>query len=207
MYISTRKTNLAVILALVCVLSLCLSSTASYALHCEELRQDVLRLHVLANSDSEKDQQIKLLVRDRLLASGASCFQNAQNTQDALLAVSACKDQLTEVANTVLAENGADYTARIEIETEYFETRTYDDVTLPAGNYLAVRVLLGEAEGKNWWCVMFPPLCLPAVTKEVTDDFLDANGNVLAAEDGYEIRFRIVEWYESLRQKIKEHRT
>ncbi|MBR6779630.1 MAG: stage II sporulation protein R, partial [Clostridia bacterium] len=89
---------------------------------------------------------------------------------------------------------------------EYFETRTYEHTTLPAGVYLAVRVVLGQGTGKNWWCVMFPPLCLPAVTHDATDGFLEANGDVLEAQDGYEVRFKIVEWYESLRQKIKEFR-
>ena len=206
MYMSVRGSYLSATVALLCAFALCLGGTTSYAQSCETVREEVLRLHVIANSDSEKDQFVKLLVRDRLLEVGASCFRNAENANDALNAVTACKAQLTQAANDVLLANAMPYTAEIEIRNEYFDTRTYEHTTLPAGVYLAVRVVLGQGTGKNWWCVMFPPLCLPAVTHDATDGFLEANGDVLEAQDGYEVRFKIVEWYESLRQKIKEFR-
>ncbi|MBE6813339.1 MAG: stage II sporulation protein R [Ruminococcaceae bacterium] len=207
--INTRNSYFCAAVSLLCAFALCLSSTAVYAQTCSQVREDVLRLHVIANSDSETDQNIKLLVRDRLLEVGASCFSQAENRQQAVDAVQQANEVLTAAANEVLSNNGADYTATITVKKEYFDTRTYDDITLPAGVYLAVCAVLGEGQGKNWWCVMFPPLCLPAVTAPPEEFALfDAeNEPVLAAEDGYEIRFKIVELFEKWKQKIKEKQT
>ncbi|MBR3954953.1 MAG: stage II sporulation protein R [Clostridia bacterium] len=206
---NTRNSYFCAAISLLCAFALCMGSTAVYAQTCSQVREDVLRLHVIANSDSETDQNIKLLVRDRLLEVGASCFSQAENRQQAVDAVQQANEVLTAAANEVLSNNGADYTATITVKKEYFDTRTYDDITLPAGMYLAVCAVLGEGQGKNWWCVMFPPLCLPAVTAPPEEFALfDAeNEPVLAAEDGYEIRFKIVELFEKWKQKIKEKQT
>ncbi len=203
---SIRNSYFCAAISLLCAFAVCLGSTSAYAQICSQVRGDVLRLHVIANSDSEEDQNIKLLVRDRLLEVGASCFANAESREQAMLNVQQASRVLTDAANKVLAENGKQYTAFITVKEEYFETRTYENVTLPAGQYFAVCAVLGEGKGKNWWCVMFPPLCLPAVT--ATDEeyalFDDENKTVIMAENGCEIRFKIVELFEVLKQKIKE---
>ena len=206
MYKTTKNMYLSSLIALLCAFAVCIGSMSAYALDCEEVRSEVLRLHVIANSDSEHDQNIKLLVRDSLLQAGADCFSGAVSVQQAAEAVLQPKQELTAVADAVLAEHGVNYRAQIRVQTEYFETRTYEDVTLPAGHYLAVCVILGEGQGKNWWCVMFPPLCLPVATQNATEYavFSETDNTVIAAEDGYEIRFKIVEWFEALQQKIRE---
>ncbi len=203
---STRSSYFCAAISLLCAFAVCLGSTSVYAQTCSQVREDVLRLHVIANSDSEEDQNIKLLVRDRLLEVGADCFANAASRQQAADAVQQASDLLTTAANEVLKAHGMDYTASITVKEEYFETRTYDGVTLPAGVYLAVCAVLGEGQGKNWWCVMFPPLCLPAVTATESEYALfdDKNTAVIQAEDGYVIRFKIVELIEKWKQKIKE---
>ena len=203
---STRSSYFCAAISLLCAFAVCLGSTSVYAQTCSQVREDVLRLHVIANSDSEEDQNIKLLVRDRLLEVGADCFANAASRQQAADAVQQASDLLTTAANEVLKAHGTDYTASITVKEEYFETRTYDGVTLPAGVYLAVCAVLGEGQGKNWWCVMFPPLCLPAVTATESEYALfdDENTAVIQAEDGYVIRFKIVELIEKWKQKIKE---
>ncbi len=203
---STRSSYFCAAISLLCAFAVCLGSTSVYAQTCSQVREDVLRLHVIANSDSEEDQNIKLLVRDRLLEIGADCFANAASRQQAADAVQQASDLLTTAANEVLKAHGMDYTASITVKEEYFETRTYDGVTLPAGVYLAVCAVLGEGQGKNWWCVMFPPLCLPAVTATESEYALfdDENTAVIQAEDGYVIRFKIVELIEKWKQKIKE---
>ena len=202
----TRQSFFSAAVSLLCAFAICMGSTSVYAQTCSQVRSDVLRLHVIANSDSETDQNIKLLVRDRLLEVGASCFSQADNVQQAAQAVQNANSLLTAAANEVLQENAADYTAKITVSQEYFETRTYGNVTLPAGVYLAVCAVLGEGQGKNWWCVMFPPLCLPAVTAQPDEYalFSDENKTVIAAEDGYIIRFKIVELIEKWKHKIKE---
>ena len=146
---STRSSYFCAAISLLCAFAVCLGSTSVYAQTCSQVREDVLRLHVIANSDSEEDQNIKLLVRDRLLEVGADCFANAASRQQAADAVQQASDLLTTAANEVLKAHGTDYTASITVKEEYFETRTYDGVTLPAGVYLAVCAVLGEGQGKN----------------------------------------------------------
>ena len=115
------------------------------------------------------------------------------------------KDKIITVAESVLRENGFSYSVDAKLVTEYFTTRVYDDFTMPAGEYLALKIILGEGAGHNWWCVMFPPLCLPAATEKCDiDAFFGENGaDIIESSPEYEIRFKIVEVFESLLSKIK----
>ena len=204
MFLPNRKSIGSAVAALLCALAVSIGSLCAYAQTCDDVRSEVLRLHVRANSDSDADQNIKLLVRDRILETGALVFGDAKNAEEAAAAVRAAADRLTCIANEVLAAQNAGYGARVSVKKEYFDTRVYEDITLPAGVYLAVCIDLGEAAGRNWWCVMFPPLCLPAVTKtDAADTILLENGHetVVQAKDGYVIRFKIVELFEEWKQK------
>ena len=138
-------------------------SISGFAKTCDEIRGDVLRLHVLANSDSEEDQQLKLKVRDALLTAGKNIFDGSVTKENAEEKIEKEKEKLIETAEKVIRENGFDYPVEITVTDEFFTTRTYENVTLPAGKYKAVRVLIGESAGKNWWCVMFPPLCARSI--------------------------------------------
>jgi len=122
---------------------------------------DILRLHVLANSDSEADQSVKLMVRDSLQQEFAGRWAALENGRMAYAEAQAARDDMQACANRVLQEAGADYTANVTVGLEDFPARDYEEtVLLPAGRYYAVRVLLGEAEGKNWFCMLYPALCL-----------------------------------------------
>lgn len=180
-------------------------SVAGFGAECKNIRQDVVRLHILANSDSAEDQQIKLAVRDALLSSGKDLFGGTVNVENAQQSLELQKDELVETANRVLAENGFDYETRIYLAEEYFSTREYEEFTLPAGEYLALKVILGEGEGHNWWCVMFPPLCLPAASENTDLDavFGREGAEIVRAESKYVMRFKIVEIFENLKNKIK----
>ncbi len=170
---------------------------------CQDLRNDVLRLHILANSDSAEDQQVKLAVRDTLLNCGNELFSGRTNLNSVKTILTSEQKELTDAANKVLLENGFGYKAKIYLSNEYFTTRTYDNYTLPAGNYLALKVILGEGKGHNWWCVMFPPLCLPAATDEKDIDvyFNTESKSVISSNPQYEIRFKFIELLELLRNK------
>lgn len=199
------------ILSLVLFLSLMLCSVCDGFIAAASVREESLRLHVLAASDSEEDQSVKLLVRDALLQSTEEIFEDSINADAAAEKVLENKLYLESIANTVLEENGFSYKATVSIEDEYFETRQYDNVKLPAGRYKACKVVLGEGEGKNWWCIMFPPLCLPAVT-EKTDESVYAvygenGGNLVTEKSGYKIKFRIVEIVEEIIEKINHNLT
>ena len=178
-------------------------SVTGFAETCEEIRTDVLRLHVIANSDSPEDQQLKLKVRDAILETGKNIFDGSVTRENAQEKIEKEKAVLEEAARKVIRENGFDYNVEITVTEEYFTTRTYENVTLPAGNYMAVRVLIGESEGKNWWCVMFPPLCLPAAETDIDLFFNDRQIKLVEQNPRYEPRFKIVEIFESLKNRFK----
>ena len=174
-------------------------SVTGFASTCEEIRGDVLRLHVIANSDSQEDQQLKLKVRDAVLKAGKNIFDGSVTRENAEEKIRAEEETLEVVAKKVIEENGFNYDVEITVTEEYFNTRTYENVTLPAGKYMAVRVLIGESVGKNWWCVMFPPLCIPASQTDINMYLDEREVKLVETNPRYEPRFKIVEIYESIK--------
>lgn len=177
-------------------------SISGFAKTCDEIRNDVLRLHVLANSDSEEDQQLKLKVRDAILTAGKNIFDGSLTKENAEEKIENEKEKLIETAKKVIRENGFDYPVEITVTDEFFTTRTYENVTLPAGKYKAVRVLIGESVGKNWWCVMFPPLCIPASQPDINLFFNEDEVKLIESDPRYEPRFKIIEIYESIKNRF-----
>ena len=141
-----------------------------FAERCEDVRGEVLRLHIPANSDSPEDQAVKLNIRDMVLEEFGSrfigCTELSLAEEQAALLIPEIEERCTEY----LHENGFSYSAEAELVTMYFTTREYDRLILPAGEYHALRITLGSGEGHNWWCVIFPQLCLPAVSDNVSDN-------------------------------------
>jgi len=177
----------------------CVISTMSFASACEDIRNSVLRMHVVANSDSEEDQALKLKVRDAVLEAGKEYFDNSESAAQAEEKLIPVKDELEKVAKKVVEDNGFDYDVKVNIGNAYFPTKTYDgDVTLPAGEYEAVNVIIGSGKGHNWWCVMFPPMCLPAAESDTElDEVLSEHEyEIVKSNPRFEPRFKIVEWYE-----------
>ncbi len=187
--------------ALAIVLSL-VFNVASFAADCADVRRDVLRLHVVGASDSQFDQTLKLKVRDAVLKKGGTIFEGTVTADDAEKIITPRIPELKDAAEAVLLENGCDYTVDITVGEEFFATRCYENFTMPAGVYTAVRVNIGTAEGKNWWCVMFPPLCLPAAFADADAFFDDNEMKVITASPEYEPRFKIVELYESIKNRL-----
>ena len=173
----------------------------------DTVRNECLRLHVLADTDSEADQAVKLKVRDAILEETEELLLSCDSAGEAVSKVAEKTAEIKAVAERVLKENGFDYGAEVFIEQEYFGTRQYEDVSLPAGRYTALRVVLGKGEGHNWWCVMFPPLCLPAVTAEAEDSvygvFGENGGDLVTGKSGYKVKFRIVEIVEGIIEALK----
>lgn len=177
----------------------CVVSTMSFASACEDIRSSVLRMHVVANSDSEEDQCLKLKVRDAVLEAGKEYFDNSESAAQAEEKLIPVKDELEKVAQKVVEENGYDYDVKVNIGNAYFPTKTYDgEVTLPAGEYEAVNVIIGSGQGHNWWCVMFPPMCLPAAESdtELDEVLSEREYEIVKSNPKFEPRFKIVEWYE-----------
>ncbi len=174
-------------------ISLLLGGLKAFAADCESVQDKVLRLHIPANSDSAEDQQMKLCLRDHILTEYGTELASETDITAAKEQIEALLPEIEADCCAFLAEQGADYSATVQLVDMYFSTRTYENVTLPAGNYTALRITLGSGEGKNWWCVMFPPLCIPAAA-EVSEELPD----VLAAE-GTEIEFKFA-LYEFLKK-------
>lgn len=171
------------------------------------VKEDVVRLHILANSDSKADQEVKLRVRDALLETNASILSDNVTTENAKDHFEESKELLLKTAKETLKENGFNYNVKITLQEEYFNTRAYGNLTFPAGQYTALKVVLGEGEGKNWWCVMFPPLCIPAAdgleTNENTAYYLTQSGEkVVNGGEKYIVKFKLLEIYEELRNKF-----
>lgn len=181
-------------------------SICSFAKTSEEIRSDVLRLHVIANSDSSVDQNLKLRLRDYILEEGEDIFDGSVNVENAVEKIEPKLAELEKSAETFVKNAGFDYDVKITISNEYFTTRTYESVTLPAGKYLALRVVIGSGEGHNWWCVMFPPMCVPAADKkdEIENVFTDKEIKLVESKPKYEPRFKVVEIYEQIRETISE---
>lgn len=197
-----RKAEISVAVGLIAAI---IFSVVGFGADCGKIRSNVVRLHILAESDCEADQRVKLLVRDALLESGSELFSGTADVSSAKGILAKEKDALISIAENVLAENGFDYDAEMYLEREYFETRTYESFTMPAGEYLALKVVLGKGEGRNWWCVMFPPLCLPAASGETDIDAVLGKdcAKLIRSSPEYEMRFKIVEIYERIKNAIR----
>lgn len=174
----------------------------------QNLEEDVLRLHILANSDSAEDQLLKYTVRDAVLEEGAVYFDGISSHADAKAAAEGCLPQLLEIAQETIAEEGYDYTVTAEVAEVWFEERVYEDVTMPAGLYDAVRICIGEAKGQNWWCVMYPPLCIPAAAEEekpsLEEYFTEEEKEMLTQPQKFRYRLKCMEWLEKLWNKVCE---
>lgn len=174
----------------------------------ESLRGEVLRLHILANSDSAEDQELKLKVRDRLLDSAETLFGDADTLEEMIVCAENSLGEIEQIAADVIKEAGETYEVHAEVVKTAFEEKTYDTLTMPAGVYDALRVTIGEADGQNWWCVMYPPLCIPAAesvtadTDTAEDYFSEDELDVMRHPQRYRIRFKCLEIFDKIRARF-----
>lgn len=168
------------------------------------LPDQVLRLHILANSDSEADQTLKLQVRDAVLEQCGELFSPAQDRSEAEAAARDALDLLSQTAQEEVWRRGYDYPVTVSLVEMYFPTRQYQSFTLPAGRYKAVRITIGSGQGHNWWCMLFPQLCLPAAMEETPSlsDFSPRQLALISRQPQYEPRFALVEWYQGARERL-----
>lgn len=181
------------------VLTILLSGLYFHA-ECKVISNSVLRLHILANSDSEEDQALKLRVRDAVLEKAGYLFSSAHSKEEATKLTKATLSEIEEIAQACITEQGYDYTVKAELTSMFFQTRIYDHIAMPAGVYDALRITIGSGQGQNWWCVMYPPICLPAAEKkdELEDVLEEEQVDILENQPKYEIKFKVVEIFESI---------
>lgn len=182
--------------------------TGAMALQTQDALADkVVRLHVLANSDAETDQALKLEVRDAVLEVAETLLKQSENRWEAEHLLRGELAELERIAAETIAKAGYNYPVTVELTDTDFPTREYDGFTLPAGEYLALRVLIGEAKGQNWWCVVFPPLCAAAST-DVSVAAFDAGltekevGLITEENQGYVLKFKAVEFWETVKGRF-----
>ena len=162
------------------------------------LGQQLIRLHVVANSDFSEDQNVKLQVRDRVLEFLERTMDTDCNVQEAKLYLQEHLEDIETDVNQFLASQGSEDCATVSLCKETFDVRTYDTFSLPSGVYESLRITIGQGEGKNWWCVVFPRLCLPAVNQDFADTAVNAGFSqelvpTLQQEEGYEVRFFLLD--------------
>ena len=171
----------------------------------DDISDKILRLHVIANSDELADQELKIQVRDRILREGAAGFSGQTDKAAVAREVEQRIPELTRAAQDEIQKQGYDYPVTLQMEKTHFDTRVYNDVTLPAGVYDALRVVIGTGEGQNWWCVMFPPMCLPAAEETQALSDVLTEGELQTVEGGkkFEIRFKTLEVYEEFLRWVR----
>ena len=176
-----------------------LFQTLGFAGSSEGIRQRVVRLHVLAHDDSEAEQALKLRVRDVVSETASSIVGGTTDRDTALLLLQENISALQTAAQHCVYESGCSHAVEVELTSMYFTTRTYENGTYPAGVYDALRVTIGSGNGRNWWCVLYPPLCVSAATGAPTaEDVLTQGQCAVVNTPSYAVRFKVVEWWERL---------
>lgn len=191
------------IMVLLCVLFLCAAVCDVLPIHGEEkIYESVVRLHVLANSDSEEDQALKLKVRDAILAYVSPRVIDSASREEAIEILTGELEEIEKIATEVVLAEGYEYPVDVTLTLEEYPTRNYESMSFPSGKYVSLRVLLGEAEGQNWWCVLFPPLCLGAASESAENEeaFIAVGLNsdqykiITESDEGkYYLRFKLLE--------------
>ncbi|MDO5124222.1 MAG: stage II sporulation protein R [Eubacteriales bacterium] len=177
-----------------------LASTVTFSGECKEISDKVFRIHILANSDSKEDQALKLKVRDEVIAYSEELLKDVHSKQEAMNTVLINLDEIQSVAQQVILDEGFDYPVKLKITKMYFDTRYYESITMPSGLYDALRIEIGKAKGKNWWCVMYPSLCIysDAKSDSLRDNLTDREYKIITSDSKYEFRFKIVECFSKM---------
>lgn len=194
-----KKFTLLSIAAALAVVICALSGFNEFSSDCEAVRENTVRLRIVANSDSDFDQRIKLNIRDALTAQFQEVFAGAETKAEAETAAAKALSDFEHTANRILSDSGADYKAAAALTDRYFDTTDYGEFLLPAGTYSTVQLTLGAGGGENWFCIAFPPLCISAgADREAQlEAYLDENGwKFTSKKSGYILKFKLAELFE-----------
>lgn len=197
------KTNKSILLIKSAIIAFVLTviySVIPFQAVCAEIPNDVFRFHILANSDSEEDQALKLKVRDKVLERTKILFDTANSKSDAEKFVKANLETIEKIAQNEVYKNGHNYPVKAEVVNMHFDTRYYESYTLPSGMYDALRITIGNAKGHNWWCVMYPSICISTVDegKDRAKDALSDDEYSVVTDDKVEYKFFIVELFQKI---------
>ena len=205
-FMRNRKFKSIILLIFLLFLYVFISAQSYVSAISANLSEAVFRLHVIANSDTDEDQSLKLKVRDSLLNYMNELCSNCSTKQEAISIAEAHKDDFQRIAEQTISNNGYNYSVKININNFYFPTKNYGDISLPAGMYDALRVEIGKANGQNWWCVMFPSLCFVDISSGVVNDEAKENLEENLEEESYTLisdtkktnikfKFKLIEFF------------
>ncbi len=195
-----KRIRISLLFGLICAILL---SMTQFSALCDDLRENVLRLHIIANSDSKADQDLKLKIRDEILRETGNVFLDAKTLTQAESETKKSLTKFEKIANRVIKQNGFNYKAQVSLGDCFFETRNYETFSLPAGTYRSLIIKLGEAKGENWWCVIFPTVCIPAAIKgNLRETVSSESANIAENSERYIIKFKAVEIYEKIKSKF-----
>ncbi len=176
-----------------------LFATYQSACAAQELDGGVLRLHILANSDSQEDQALKIQVRDAVIAYAKELFAHTENKEQAMAQAQRSLSALEQVAEQTLRENGCTDRVKAGVDRTFFPTKEYDNGTrLPAGFYDALRLEIGQAKGRNWWCILYPPLCFGGSIEQSAQALGEAGEMATSKEPQIQVKFKLVEWWHTI---------
>ena len=190
LHISPPRLRLGLLLLILtfCTLSDCL--VRARAEHSSELQQqiadEIIRFHVIANSDSDEDQSLKLLVKDTLVRQISPLIKDADTVEESRMILMKQLEDIKVLAEDVIREQGYEYSVSVSLGEAYFPLKVYGDYTFPPGDYEALRVRIGDARGRNWWCVMFPPLCFVDETYSIVEEESGEKLKTLLSEEEYD---------------------
>lgn len=198
--VKIHRVEIAMFIGLLISVVCCFSNVIGQS---EDISNHILRLHILANSDTEEDQRLKLQVRDEILNNFKFDYSDDSNLYEIERQVENERVNIERVARDFIEKAGYDYDVESELVSMYFDTREYDNFAMPAGKYDALRIKIGEAKGHNWWCVLVPSLCVPAangeVNEKIEDVLNDQQQNLIETGCKTEVRFAVIEIYEYIK--------
>ncbi len=176
-----------------------------FGFECRKISDEILRIHILADSDSEYDQQLKLKVRDDILEFTDNLYSGVTSKKEAINITNCYLNEIINTAEDTLKSNGCEKEVTAEICEMNFDTRHYDNITMPSGRYTALRVTIGSGNGKNWWCVMYPSLCLytSADSSTLEDELSSRQYEVLTDTPKYKFKFKILEYFDYLCELLR----
>lgn len=198
-----------IILILLCVFIL-ISAVSYVDAVSSDIADSVFRLHIIANSDTKEDQDLKYKVRDKILEYMNSITKNSSSKEEIILLVNQHQEDFYRIAKQVILDNGYNYDVKINIGNFNFPTKNYGDISFPSGSYDALRIEIGNSIGQNWWCVMFPPLCFVDVTSGIVpdesksiiqDSLTDEEYEIVSNQTSPDIKFKfsLIEMFQSFK--------
>lgn len=185
--------NIEIIIIIVFLVSYILSNYTSFAMNVNDLRDSTLRIHILANSNSDEDQALKLEVRDAIITVTNDIYKLARSKQEAINIFNNNINRIEKVISETISKSNSMYEFNIELVNMYFTARNYDNIVMPAGEYDAIRVSIGEGKGENWWCVLYPSICVSTAIDKREPVFNDDQQDILENSQKYEVRFAILD--------------